>query len=367
MTAVNVFWVCVLSSLIFLSVPSRAQERYFAAEIPVKSQTRNERAAAAESALLEVLVRVSGSEVIRDNRIVFSRKKSALSLVELYQYMELEDPLKQQQGYVASLNLQFSERLVKQLLRDAGACFWSVNRPKTLVWLVEDSVDYGKQLLAYNPDSPAFLALQKEASYRGVPLIFPLMDFEDQTNLGAGLAWALDEEAIRAASSRYQADTIVVGKLTRTSLGELWSNWMYLYANGNRLLDLRSADIAEIGPGVVGPLADTLSQQFAVCSSSEDSDAYFLQVHGIGSFASYRGVVETLESIDAISQLSIDKVEQDTISLRLESEASAEQLERLIRLTRKLYADASNEPSSLQWGAPSRGSKQNPWHYSWRR
>lgn len=368
MTVVTLLRNVVFALLAGISLHVEALESYFSAEIPVSSQTRKERSAAAQQALLGVLVRVSGTEAIKDNRFIVASKVKALSIVELYQYMELDDPIQLEQGYVATLRLQFSERLVKQMLRDAGACFWSVNRPKTLVWLVEDSLDYGKQLLAHGEDNPIFSVIEKEAAYRGVPLVFPLGDFEDQVNLGAERVWALDETAIRAASLRYQADTILVGKLTKTSLGETWSNWMYLYPNSSRLHDLRSADLAEIGPGVITPLANYLSQQFAVCVTEKDSGAYYLEISGIQSFAAYRGFVEAFEEIEAVNSVFVGKVDKGVLSVRIASDASIDQLRRLINLSRSLQPDSeANNDIETPWGTPTPGSRQNPLRYRWQR
>jgi len=370
MTVIRVLTLMSALFCAFAASGAFSAEPYFSAQVPVVSQSRNERSQAAQRALLDVLVRVTGSESIRDNSLVEARKNRALSLVELYQYGELNDPVMREQGYTASLELQFSERLIKRMLRDAQACFWSVKRPNTLVWLVEDSLDYGKQLLPYDEGHPVFAGLQSQADYRGVPLSFPLNDFQDQTSLGPGMLWALDEAAIRAASMRYQVDTIVVGKLTQTSRGELWSNWLYLYPEATRLLDLRSADAAELGPAVINPLANSLAQQFAVCASEEDSRAFHMQVTGIRSFAAYRGLVDALEGIEAITKLSIAQADKDTLNLSIESDASREQLQRLIGLTRSLSELNSSDTEyagNAAWNMPKLGSKQRPWRYRWER
>ncbi len=339
----------------------------FVADVPVESQGLSKRSAAAELGLLDVLVRVSGSEDVRYNDDILARTSSAIRYVEQFEYLEADDSLTEQ-GYRALLRMHFSERLVKRLLSETGQKFWSISRPSVLVWLVEDSLEHGKQMVGPAQDSELVSGLLEGASYRGIPLAFPLMDFQDQVALGVQRLWELDEGAILDASERYQPEVILVGKYTTTSAGQLWSNWQFFYKGDSRVYDLRGDQQAKVGQGAIMPLADFLARMFAVKLSENDTEYYFANINNIRSFGDYRGVIKALSGVDAIGDVLLDGATDDVVNLRFKSEASINQLTGLLSLNKQLNPRNEAEQNQLPaWQRAQRGSSENPLLYRWSR
>lgn len=357
--------LCLLSSLLCVSALAEPIS-YFTAEVPVKSQSRGDQQAASEKGLIDMLVRVSGSEVVRDNALIADRANQALSYVSEFQYAELDDPTLKAEGYRHILKLRFSSRLVRALLAEAGLPVWSVNRPVTLVWLVEDSLEFGKRMMPYDLENPIFQGIEQAAQYRGLPLMYPLLDFDDQLAVGAEGLWQLDEEAIRQASARYKADVILVGKYSALSSGQLYSTWHYFHDNRANDYDLRSEAPEQIGYNAVLPLADFLAARYSY--HAEDAEYFSLNVANIQSFADYKSLISTLKSFDTITDVKIDLVQNSEISLRLKSEASLDQVTNQIALARKLFVRQNQQLENLpKWEQADLGSPQNPLRYSWQR
>ncbi len=317
--------------------------------------------------MLDVLVRVSGSEEVRNNTWVKAKARNALSYVAQFEFGLVEDEALREEGYKHLLQLSYSGRLVRSLLADAQLPVWSLNRPKTLIWLVEDSAEYGKRMLTYDADNPLVKGLAQAINYRGLPVSYPLLDFDDQLALGAERLWALDEAAIMDASERYKADVILVGKYSTTSLGQVLSSWQYFHNNRTRVYDLRAEEASEVGYQAILPLADFLASLYSF-SSSADSEYFSLSVIDVENFADYRGLVSTLNSFDTIKDVKIDRVAHDKIELRLKSEVSLEQVSKQIALARKLFVVQANEHlNTPKWERPELGSQENPLVYRWRR
>lgn len=337
----------------------------FVAEVPVESQSLRQRGNAAELGLLDVLVRMSGSEDIRLSDDVLARSSTAIRYVEQFEYRDVNEEL-EEQGYSAVLRMHFSERLVRRLLSETGQKFWSAHRPSVLVWLVEDSFEHGKYMVGESSESALVQGLIDGAAYRGVPLSFPLMDFQDQVALGVQKLWAFDEEAILEASERYASDVILVGKYTTTSSGQLWSNWQFFYGDKSRVYDLRSEDQSQVGKDAIAPLADFLASMFAVNLSASDTEYYFARVQNVRSYRDYRGVIQALENIEAIADVLVDETKSDVMDLRVKSEASVNQLMSLLNLNKQLVEGASSQQDHLPvWQRSELGSSDNPLLYQW--
>ena len=365
-----VLGICLLTYVGFAKangVPNADLRSLFIAEVPVESQDIRTRSSAAELGLLDVLVRVSGSENLRYDDNILARTSNAVRYIEQFEYRGASDE-QRENGFDNVLRMQFSERLVKRLLSEAGHKFWSTNRPSVLIWLVEDSLAHGKQMVGEAHDSELVTGLLKGARYRGIPLTFPLMDFQDQVALGVQRLWDLDESAILEASDRYQPEVILVGKYTTTSAGQLWSNWQFFYNNASRVYDLRGEEQTLVGEEAIAPVADFLANMFAVHLSADDTDYYFAQVSNIRSFADYRGVIDALESVDAIADVRLDTAVDDVLSLRFKSEANISQITGLLSLNKQLTATTPlNQNSIPAWQRLLLGSSENPLHYSWSR
>jgi len=337
----------------------------FMAEVAVESQDPRARRKAAEQGLLDVLVRVSGSENVRANGTILAQAPNAIRYVEQFEYTELLDQEALDAGNEFALRLRFSERIVKRLLRDGGENFWSLNRPSVLVWLVEDSAENGKNLVGFDTDSEIVQGLLKGARYRGVKLQFPLLDFEDQVAMGVQNLWDFDESAIREASERYQAELILVGTYTTTSSGQIWSNWQYFFEENSRLYDFRGEQALGIGVDAIAVLADFLASKFAVPLSEQDSGFYYAEVSNIRNYRDYRALMDALEGLDAIGAVMLDATSADVVSLRLKSEGSVEQLTGLLALNRRLKTHSDADGNVPAWQQARLGSLENPLRYFW--
>lgn len=369
------FITLCLSAACFSSTVSLAQSHsdYYQASIPVRSQQAQEYKTAAEEALLEVLVRMSGSMAVQYDDGILQKLNRASRYVEQFQYEALDSQSLKDEGFRELLTLSFSPSAVRKLLRDVQ--FWPVNRPNTLIWLVEDDIEYGKQLLNQSSEAPIIASLMRSAAARGLPLSFPVLDLEDRLALSAEGVWAVDEAAIIEASARYGADVILVGRYSQTSRGEVWSIWQFFHAGATLSYDsrvqlgdaLENSALANdaLGSDALYPLADFLADRYAIQGHGESSGRLVVKVTGVNDFTAYRKSLDYLEGLDAVSALYIASVRDDTLLLYLESDTSIDKLMSVIRLDNKLIPIASENDQVPAWQRGPRGSLSDPIQFSW--
>ncbi len=334
---------------------------FYQARVPVANQSSGERKRAASEGLRQVLVRVSGAMDLAQSDDIQVSLNKASSYIDQYQYDTERTDWGDKQEF---LSMSFSAAVIERLLVKAKLPFWPINRPKTLVWLVEDRADSGKQLVN-DPKSPVLSSLQEAADVRGLPLRLPLLDLDDQLALSADSLWALDENAILDASERYQVDTVLVGRYTQTSTGQWWATWQFFHRGDSRLIDLRVDDVSQMGMQAISPLADYLAGLYAVVTNPELASQIVLHIDGIGSFRSYRQMMTYFQHLAAVSRFELLLLADRSVLLRVQLNADLAQFNNAISLDQKLRSEETQVSPDAPWMAVQRGTLGAPLHYQW--
>ncbi len=363
-------FVGCLALLCFWVSPVLSQEMsdYYSAMIPVTSQSATERKRAASIGLKEVLIRVSGSQNVLLNERLFGAIESAIGYVDQFQYQEIEvDEQSTLVDFNQEIILQFSPTVIEKLLRDAQQRFWPINRPKTLVWLVEDNIDYGRQLLNQD-NAPEMVDLLKSIGWeRGLSLSFPFLDLDDNIALPAERAWRFDEQAIIEASKRYDADVILIGRYLTTSRGEIRSTWQYWHGQENRIYDYDSLLEQEeqkvlFARQVLYPLADFLAEKYSILPRSTAEIGVVMLLDGIDSFADYRQSLDYLDGLAAVESVKVTSIKMGSMLLVLNTDTALTRIQNTLELHKKLQDQNLGQTG---WNVDPLGSFENPLRYRW--
>ena len=358
--------------LLFVTIEVLAQTSidYFKATIPVKSQGVNARSAAASEGLEEVLVRVSGNPSILSNPQLTDKIKRALNYVNEFQYRENTDKDEFDEGYEELLVVSFAPSVIERMIINAGEPFWSTNRPETLVWLVEDSSEFGRQLQNHNSETLVTASLAEAAQARGIPLVYPLLDLDDHLVLPVERAWQLDEIAVLEASERYDAAVILIGRYTKTSAGDVISSWQFFHAGESRSIDSRQPienDQILLGVDVIDPLADFLARKYATVKGGDrETSGLVMELSGVHGFGHYSRALDYLESLSAVEQVAVVAVRGQTLTLQLTSDSQIDQLADIFALNNKLIEQKNDQTLTVpQWEPVVSGTWDNPLRYRW--
>lgn len=317
-------WAMLLLAIV--ASPAWAVEvtSLYTAQVPLDQEEDDPRVRAYEMALADVLLRVSGPELSADV------DRFALLFPNPASYVVQFAP-----GADDTLWVSFDGGAIEKVLRSAGETVWGSDRPLTLIWL---AVDWGQgEREIISADDPARsrdearsidrnrLLRQRVldvAERRGLPVAFPLLDTIDLQNVGFSDIWGGFDEALIAASVRYEADSILAGRIRPASSQR--NSWSY---------HLGVEERAWTGEPelVIGLVADLLAAEFAI-SGNAAIESIELTIAGINSVEAFGAVQNLLAQLTLIESFSIAEVEGDRIRYRVEALGGVDRLRRALRL-----------------------------------
>lgn len=361
--------LCACSLLVAVNVYAQSHVDFYRVYIPVTSQTIAERERAAKEGIEIVIRRMADSRQPSFESLLTEVQSKAWSYVQQFEYQAItSDEENAEVDYVNRLMMLFSPQLIKAVLRQAQINFWPESRPNTLIWLVEDTINEGKQLLNAYSDSDVVAGMNRAAQLRGLPIVYPILDLEDQIELSAEQVWSLDNEAIRAASKRYNADVILVGRFSVTSSGKVRATWQFYHQNDTRVYDNMADGMPQIGDLGLTPLADYLLSKYAITAVSEQSPDFIMRITGVSQFGIYRQVIDYLESLTIVNHAMVQATGGDELILSVRAETDIDRFVATVKLSGKLSVVPSSSSLGLpEWQRSALGTAQNPLVCRWNR
>ncbi|MBT8146755.1 MAG: DUF2066 domain-containing protein, partial [Gammaproteobacteria bacterium] len=178
--------------------------------------------------------------------------------------------------------------------------------------------------------------MQQFAELRGLPIIFPVLDFEDRRTVSADSIWTLDEQAIRVASERYAPDSILAGRLLITASGDLVGLWQFIFQDQVDVFDSLDTDLASYIGDPLDRVTTQLARHFAVAPSRSGIEMARLRIEGIDNLAAYADLVNYLQELVLVDSVAVSTLNGEILELNLSLQGSQQQLFELLGLDRNL-------------------------------
>lgn len=249
------------------------------------------------------------------------------------------------------LLVRFNGPAVVNELTRLGRAIWGPERPLTLVWLAVDGVA-GERAILGGGDSlgvGASSAMNEElgrlrteieaaAEERGLPITLPLLDLQDLNAISFADLWGGFSERIAAASQRYGADALLVGKARVTDFGTV-VDWTLI--DGGRARHVVGGAVRD----GLDSLADLYAAEFATVGGARTE---LITVTDVMNADDYGRLMRYLEGLSMLEAVEVESVGQDTVSLRLSARGDSAVLGRVLSLGGLLrpLASTSIGPSS---------------------
>ena len=326
----------IVAVVLAAAAPARAAQvaELYTVRVPVDRSEPDWREQAYRRALSQVLVRVTGQRAAAGDP----------GLDALF-----EDPARLVQGYRRgadeTLWVSFDGRAIAARLREAGRAVWGGERPVTLLWLAVDRGGGDRDLIAAE-DEPAPAALpgrstrppddadadpdrflrqrvEDVARARGLPLVWPLLDAEDRGSVAFSDVWGGFEQPVLEASSRYGANSILLGRIDAD--GRQLPRWTWYFGGEQRQWRASIED-------AVHRVADLMAGQLAAVGDERASSAR-LTVTGVEDLAAYAEVSRYLASVSVVRGLRLEELADNALTYRLELLGAPERLGRVLRLS----------------------------------
>lgn len=336
----------LLSSFLILEGNAAEVADLYEEEIPVLSQGREERFAVLQTAMRNILIRVSGRSDADLIPGMDTHLKQASRYVEQYRYRTRPEPVIDPVSGEETrqiLWIRFNEKAVNRLLFSLHLPVWGKTRPALLVWLVVD--DRKQRHLISNDSTHEVRQIFNDlAKVRGLPLRFPLLDLADRANISISDIWANFEDSILAASRRYQAEAVLVGRVYQGYSGA-WSARWSLYNEGRRK-DWEGGDeqlTATVAQGI-NQSSDFLALRFAQVQQEGEQGELLIKVNNVIGLAEFNKVREYLDSLTTITNVQPYQVSANEVIFQLTTRSGRLGIEQAIALGSTLVADQPEVP-----------------------
>jgi hypothetical protein len=286
----------------------------------------DQRTAAIEAAMARLLIRVTG------NRGAPLDPALQHIVADASRYLNSYGLDRQGQAQVGFIPSQ-----VEQALTALGMPLWGAERPLALLWVAVDDGLGGRALLGANettdpggeltPATQTMLAdLRKEllavADERGLPVTLPLLDIEDLNAVTFADVWGGFDDRVAAASRRYGADAILIGRMRPGLLGNE-VQWL-LVTGGTR----RALEGAAIRDGL-DAVADSFAAELTTVGGASTAA---ITVLNVASSADYDRVMSYLERQSVLETVDVESLERGVLSLRVAARGDARVLGRVLSL-----------------------------------
>ena len=359
------FWVVLL--LILTTPPSTSLQvsGLYEHRVMVANESDAERNRAFREALEAVLLKVTGDRRWLRAPVIQQAISNAQSYVEAISYsseatevsadaIDLEqgeeifsDP---QENDVAGLDnsqtreiretryidVNFTQSLLDDLLASADIPVWDSNRPSVLVWIALQNNEGERHMLTADSNPEIITFMQKFAAERGLPIIFPVLDFEDRRALTEDAVWALDEDIIRRASERYGADSVLSGRLHFTISGELVGLWQFIFQGQVEVFDGFDEELESYLVEPLDRITNQLASHFALVPETTNQQIVRIQVEGIRDLSEYSALLNYVSGLGLVESVTTTAFEGQLLELQLGLLGNTQQLYELIALDRDL-------------------------------
>jgi hypothetical protein len=181
----------------------------YQASVDVDSQAPAQRQIATQKALQEVLLKVGGRQSILSNTLLQQAITSAERYQTQFHYQRKNNQL--------SVVINFNDKKVNQLFKQAKLPLWGSLRPQVLLWLI-DEIDSQKTLISDDVSLPINSVINKFSVVRGLPVIMPSSVLVNENTYQISDFWEYFLENIQQASQRYLPDTHVVMRISDSRL-----------------------------------------------------------------------------------------------------------------------------------------------------
>ena len=235
----------------------------------------------------------------------------------------------------------------------------------SLFWVVYE--DELQRQVINSTSAISELELKKEflhqARRRGLPVVFPLMDLEDSMLISTSDIWGRFVEPVTAASARYGSKAVVAGRLLESG-GQWQGRFLLLLGDEQLSADFEADDSAKVIAQLIDWTGERLCDVYCVqeqrTAATSEQVTWQLLVTDVGSFSSYRKLMDYLAQLSAIRKAEVAEVRGRQLLISVDLVGDVGSLVQAIELDNKMIPVEDNK-------ALANGQlEQNLLIYQWR-
>ncbi|MCW8863616.1 MAG: DUF2066 domain-containing protein [Colwellia sp.] len=344
----------------------------YQASVAINSQTSRDRSAALKDALAIVMIKVGGEKSVLENAVLKKALKNHQQYLTQYRYqqkavrvdkaaVEQHAPNQRQLFLLAS----FNEEKINNLFQQANLPLWGSLRPQVLLWLIDEQ-GFTRTIMSNSTDSALPYMVNEFSARRGLPIMMPLMDLTDASQITISDIWGRFEQPIREASSRYYAEAIVVMRISNSSLKisdsfaeqektstdatpencgllciqpnsqqqDYVLDWSLITAQQTFSQQYQGSDRQILLQQGLGDITEIIYQHYALSTSS--SNDFVIEVANVDSLNTYMQVFNFLDDLSAVKSVTLVSAKGESRRFQLQLLGSVDALLASLKLNKQL-------------------------------
>ena len=333
----------VLLMPLALPVLATVVPNLYIAQIPVHSQNVNDRSIALSAAYQTVLIKVTANSKVLQNGRIQAAAAHPDEYIQQYSYQANSDATDAANPYL--LIVQFDPEAINRLLASAKLVVWGQDRPLTLFWIAT-TVDGTQHLLSASDEGPIPSLLDKQAQLYGLPILLPILDLNDLSQLSVTDIVGRFVAPVVQASVRYGSNAIVMINIEKKN--HQWTSlWTLITTNAPQSWQEQGTDLSQIMSDGMQQLTHLLSQQFAL-SGGKNQSTTNLQISGINNLNDYAHALRYLQRISLVKKVTVLKLAGTQVQFQLVLRGDRNTLQKAIALDQTLTSITAAPTASTQ-------------------
>ncbi|MCH9643443.1 MAG: DUF2066 domain-containing protein [Gammaproteobacteria bacterium] len=316
----------------------------YTAELPISDPSYSAVQKVFPVAFANVLVKISGNQQV----MTLPQIQNVMSQINQYiQSYSYESKLDQEGNKQLLVKINFDENGINNLLSQANQPIWTQGRLKTLVWL---SVDDGQQtpyILSMGLNNALGQALQADVAQRGLKVLLPVLDLQDQNYINTDTTKAFDQQKLLSAAERYGVKVVLAGDIKQVAPQQWQAQWLLLMNNQPLNWSNQASSIDDLVAQGVNNLANIMVNQYAISTNNGLQTQVSLEVLNVNSLNEYVALLKYMRHLSAVSKVDVENMANSTVVLNVTTVGGSQALNNTLSNDDVLKPI----PSSLTQGA----------------
>ena len=301
--------LCLLICMVVGPVFAQQPNDLFHTEVQLTGSEKAE-SIAKQDGLVNVLIKVSGKTDIAQNEVI----KKALTQSERYvtqmSFVEYDDAPR-------TMKLGYNSKMVLNLLTQAEQSIWETPRKSVLVWVVND-YNYQRSIIWEQSNNSLITRIKDAANERGLPVMFPVGDFDDVTSIEISDLWGNFKKPIADASERYNPQAILVVKVRGNS--STWTLFdttpQYLVTAQKKPIEGRVSGSVQLAD-MVNEVSDYFAKTYTKNLGAVASDSETVSIQGIHTTRAFFNIEKQLKQMNSVASVQINTIQGDKVTYTL--------------------------------------------------
>lgn len=301
--------LCLLIYMVAGPVLAQQQNDLYHTEVQLTGSEKAENLAKKEG-LEKVLIKVSGQQEIAQNEVI----KKALAQSDRY---VTQMSFVNHDNAPQTMKLGYNSKMVVGLLTQAEQSLWEAPRKSVLVWVVNE-YNYQRSIIWEQSNNPLITRIKSAANERGLPVMFPVGDFDDVTSIEIPDLWGNFKKPIADASERYNPQAILVVKVRGNS--STWTLFdttpQYLVSTSKKPIEGRVSGSVQLAD-MVNEVSDYFAKTYAKNLNEGAGESETVSIKGIHTTSAFFSLEKQLKQMNSVASVQVNTIQGNKVTYTL--------------------------------------------------